>query len=550
MNNMDIYWRELSYENANLVGSTVVGWFNMPQARADYLDGPGGQLNHAEIAEDCTAAADAFVNFPDYLGINLMFNQDLDCCSWGGSSVLNRDGISRIYSITWMATWGWGNHNVMGHEMGHGFGLPHSSGPYTATYDSQWDVMSGGGTCSPPDPTFGCLGVHTIGFHKDALGWIPDSRRYMATTGPDQSIFIERLAQPGTSGYLVAQIPIGGSTTNFYTVEARKFVGFDQQVPGEAIVIHLVDTIRGDRLAQVVDVDSIPNSNPNDDGAMWLPGEVFTDTVNNIAIAIMEDTGSGYRIIINPTNRPPVADNQAVTTHQNIPQAITLTASDPDGDTITYSIVTNPSAGTLSSLNPPAGTVTYTPNTNYFGPDSFTFMATDSGGADSNTATVSIVVKGVPNCDGATIVGNDNRNDVLQGTSGDDVIAGLGGNDVIYGNGGHDMICGGNGNDYLDGGAGDDQVNGEAGNDRVSGREGNDELYGREGNDFLDSGAGNDFLIGESGNDFLDSGAGNDELYGREGNDFINGGPDNDIGDGGPNQDSCINVETRSNCEG
>jgi hypothetical protein len=33
----------------------------MPQARADYLDGPGSQLNHAEIAEDCTAAADASV---------------------------------------------------------------------------------------------------------------------------------------------------------------------------------------------------------------------------------------------------------------------------------------------------------------------------------------------------------------------------------------------------------------------------------------------------------------------------------------------------------
>jgi hypothetical protein len=136
--------------------------------------------------------------------------------------------------------------------------------------------MSGGGGCALPDPDFGCIGVHTIGFHKDALGWIPAAQVYMASTDPDQVVFLERLALPPNNpgNFLVARIPIGGSMTDFYTVEARQFAGFDDtgEIPAAAVVIHLVDTTLDDRNAKVVDVDAVPDTDPNDDGAQWLPG--------------------------------------------------------------------------------------------------------------------------------------------------------------------------------------------------------------------------------------------------------------------------------------
>ena len=72
----------------------------------------------------------------------------------------------------------------------------------------------------------------------------------------------------------MAQIPIGDSPTDFYTVETRLFAGYDDEIPDEAVVIHKVDTTLEDRLAQVVDVDN--NGDPNDAGAMWTPGEIFT----------------------------------------------------------------------------------------------------------------------------------------------------------------------------------------------------------------------------------------------------------------------------------
>jgi PKD repeat protein len=89
-----------------------------------------------------------------------------------------------------------------------------------------------------------------------------------------------------------------------------------------------------------------------------------------------------------PINHPPVAYDQSVTTAEDTPKGITLTASDSDNDPLTYFIVTDPSYGSLSG-SPPS--VTYTPDPNYYGSDNFTFRAYD-GKAYSNIATVSITV--------------------------------------------------------------------------------------------------------------------------------------------------------------
>ncbi len=58
-------------------------------------------------------------------------------------------------------------------------------------------------------------------------------------------------------------------------------------------------------------------------------------------------------------------------------------ASDIDGDTLTYSVVSGPANGTLSGSG---ANLTYTPNPNFSGSDSFTFQASD-GVLDSNIAT-------------------------------------------------------------------------------------------------------------------------------------------------------------------
>ncbi|MFH1858275.1 MAG: Ig-like domain-containing protein, partial [Candidatus Omnitrophota bacterium] len=93
-------------------------------------------------------------------------------------------------------------------------------------------------------------------------------------------------------------------------------------------------------------------------------------------------------------NQPPVANSQSVTVTQDTPLAIVLTGSDPEGSSLTFSIVTNPSHGTLGSIsqvNATSAQVTYTPTSGYIGSDSFTFRVYD-GQAYSPAATVGITV--------------------------------------------------------------------------------------------------------------------------------------------------------------
>ncbi|MFN0070554.1 MAG: fibronectin type III domain-containing protein [Chloroflexota bacterium] len=290
------FWREQSFNLINIDGSDTAGWFNLPQPRSYYV--VNNQLQFLRAAQDCTAQANPTIDFNQYLGINLIFNQDLDGSAWGGSEFLTLDGTTKSWPMTWMPPWGYSNQGILGHEMGHAYGLPHSSGPYGQTYDSKWDVMSHAGYgLGAPDPTYGYVGMGTISYHKDKLNWIPGSRRYDAASGSNQTITIDGLAQvpPTTGTYLMAKIPIGGSSTRFYTVEARKFQGYDVKVPGEGIVIHSVDTARQSN-ALVVDPDN--NNDPNDAGAIWLPGETYTDAANGITIAITSATTDGWQVSV------------------------------------------------------------------------------------------------------------------------------------------------------------------------------------------------------------------------------------------------------------
>ena len=342
---LDHYWREVSYGNVNLAGSVVAGWYTLPQPRSYYVYGSPLQLNLQRAVNDCTSVADADVYFPGFVGINLAFNDDLDCCAWGGSWNLARDGQTRTYRMTWLPPWGYENQGPVAHEMGHGFGLPHSSGPYSATYDSAWDVMSGIWLdCPPYDPSYGCVGTHTISYHKDILGWIPAAQRYVAAAGTSQTITLERLGQPTTGNYLMAKIPIAGSATNFYTVEVRRFAGYDATLPGQAVVIHKVDTTRSDRDAQVVDRDG--NGDPSDAGSMWLPGATFLDSPNGISVSVVGQTATGFQVT--------VASGAASTYTMSVTVSGTGTVtSSPAGITC--------SAATCTASFPAATSVTLTP---------------------------------------------------------------------------------------------------------------------------------------------------------------------------------------------
>lgn len=290
---LDHYWRESSYNLANVNGSTALGWYTLPQPRSYYV--PDGSLDFARAANDCTAAANASVYFPDYVGINLMFNDNLDGYAWGGTQCMTLDGVFHCWSMTWEPPWGYDDITVIAHEMGHGFGLPHSSGAYGSTYDNEWDVMSDGwSNCSRSEhPVYGCLGQHTIAYHKDSLGWILPEKKY---TVPYSASVSGQVILPDSQSFLMAKIPVLGSNTIFYTVEVRIHNGYDIKLPGEAVIIHQVDTSRS-RPANVVDIDL--NYDTGDAGAMWVVGETFQDATSQISVSVIGYLNGRYQVQMN-----------------------------------------------------------------------------------------------------------------------------------------------------------------------------------------------------------------------------------------------------------
>jgi hypothetical protein len=89
-----------------------------------------------------------------------------------------------------------------------------------------------------------------------------------------------------------------------------------------------------------------------------------------------------------PINQPPTANEQSINTNEDTSAIVTLTASDPEGSPLIYTVLSTPTHGTLSGGAP---SLIYQPANNYAGADSFTFRVND-GQANSNVATVSITV--------------------------------------------------------------------------------------------------------------------------------------------------------------
>ena len=130
-------------------------------------------------------------------------------------------------------------------------------------------------------------------------------------------------------------------------------------------------------------------------GANLNGSDSFTYRVND---GTANSATSTVNITISAVNDLPVANAQSLTTAEDTPLPITLSGSDVESGSLTYSITTAPTKGTLSGTAP---NLTYTPTANFNGSDSFVFRVND-GTANSPTATISITVTPVNDAPMAT----------------------------------------------------------------------------------------------------------------------------------------------------
>ncbi|MFF1680927.1 hypothetical protein ACFVYG_33420 [Streptomyces sp. NPDC058256] len=229
------YWRAVSSNIIDITGSKVFGWLDMnrPSSDVSKLVFPRDRGQLVQWGRD-TAAAN---------GVDLSpFRQVLVVHNFGVDHGAAGNGVVIVHSNPTLCEFGF-----ICHEMGHGFGLPHSfAANPDREYGDGWDVMSFATTTYQFPITFrGTSGVATVGLNAhnlEALGAAPPGRTWRRST-PDFSVSLtlDPLNQPplGHHGYLVARISRGGTT---YTAEFRRKAGWDQGIPEDAVSVREIRT--------------------------------------------------------------------------------------------------------------------------------------------------------------------------------------------------------------------------------------------------------------------------------------------------------------------
>ena len=301
---LDHYWREVSYNKINLVGSAAYGWFTLPQPRSFYIPA-GGSANLNKLFDDCTAAANASVNFAangGLQGVNMMFNGDLDGFAWGGGRCATLDGINKCWSSTWNPPWSFNNSAPLSHEMGHAYGLPHAnnSDGDSDPYDNPWDVMSDAWSNAATDTTYGKIAKHISVWSRDKLAFIDAARkRTIDTDGVYANLMLDRASLIGSANLQMIVVRAAGApATQYYTIEARKRGGkYEASLAGDAVIIHSVNTTRSEP-AWSVDATTPPANVANNEGSMFKVGESWTAPGNAFSVSVDAATTEGFRITV------------------------------------------------------------------------------------------------------------------------------------------------------------------------------------------------------------------------------------------------------------
>lgn len=290
---------------------------------------------------------------------------------------------------------------------------------------------------------------------------------------------------------------------------------------------------------------------------------------------------------------PPMVETQTLSTDEDVPLTGSVGAVDHDENIESYAVATAAEHGSVS-LNATTGAWTYTPDANYYGPDSFQIEVEDEDGQKA-VQTVNLTITSVNDAPSAialqdAVTSISERDRLISGSNPAALVLGtlvvtdvdapdtgdFASHTFTVSNSDFEVVEGQlrlkasarpdfeasgtisvivtatdrngaglstsqqfdfNLADALDYWYGTSAADVITASDGRSGLGGHDIIYGYASNDTLTGGAGNDKLYGGADNDTLHGDAGADELYGEDGNDTLYGGAGSDILEGGAGDD-------------
>lgn len=332
-------WNHLLWQAdvAGVGGLKATGWLTLPYGKSHYANCGSSQ----SCAQVNTIAADGMnlavrqgVDVSVYSTVNFVLNDDLDCCSWGGTFLYK----NVVYHGTWEAPWGQDT-SYYAHELGHALGLPHSGWAYYP-YDSPWDVMSmhvpvggvecgrylsanNGGkaltlTCAEPGDGYNAA-------YKDYLHWIPSANELVITGKTSQTVTVEANAWPRKTLLKLIKICLPnlsctGKSAHYITVESRIHSQvYEKGEPGDGVLIQDFQGARkaisggcfySNQSGWAMPIDATPgdydSTKCNSGGRRWpnyalgnavfKVGQTYTNRTYGISVAVLKSTSSTFTV--------------------------------------------------------------------------------------------------------------------------------------------------------------------------------------------------------------------------------------------------------------
>ena len=219
-------------------------------------------------------------------------------------------------------------------------------------------------------------------------------------------------------------------------------------------------------ITQLTGLVFTPDTNLNDDTTAF---GAFTYSVSDGSLS----DSSTVTISVTPVNdAPELVGIMEFAVDENTTAVATITATDVDGDTLTYSISGGDDQA-LFTIDASTGALSFKTAPDYENP------------GDSDQDNIYLVQVTVSDGNGGSVSQSYviTVNKILEGTAESDTLFGGSDNDTIYGYEDSDTLEGGAGSDTLYGGADNDTLKGGTGNDILDGGTGRDILTGGDGND-------------------------------------------------------------------
>ena len=132
--------------------------------------------------------------------------------------------------------------------------------------------------------------------------------------------------------------------------------------------------------------------------AFRVAGQPAADSAAFTFAPVFSNGMSGREVQVNlflldSENRAPMAEDLTLSTYRNTALTARFAATDPEGDLLTFQLVSKPARGAVTMPEEGEDTFLYTPYENKTGRDTFTYVAVDAVGNTSAPATVKLKIE-------------------------------------------------------------------------------------------------------------------------------------------------------------